>query len=1365
MVYFNNTFALHNSTALKTIFTYYFLLLVASGIAQSFQGNINIENITFPEGNQLAYAYDIAQDSTGLLWLRAGPSLYTYDGHTLAKVEQHELGVSFTGIHHLHADNKHHLFYLPCDSLIIYDPVTRKVVQVQDYASDQPGLLPRPYRIAYLGIGEDHVLWGVAFSKGFEDAVVVRSKNGEAFQAVDAIDISWYYDVTLVRGDHFFVKLRDRIEAFDSSGRVQVYQFPAGPDPVMPSMVKDADNTIWALYSPDKSTDQFGVYYLKEGQSEFVRLPAGRRFPQEGKMGMLFADGAFIWHRGYPFRLSRMRIADGTFEDFTHKIIGQSFQFTFYNSVLLNLYRDRSGALWLTTRAGIVKMTIEDDLFRGYGLKDIIRDCSNENCLIRGIAEGENGALYLSSYSGITVLDPQTGRLSALPLDIPPQNQKVHALTYARGTLFWNEYAIDLKTYTSRKLFPSSSYDYLTHGLDPQGTRLWIAVNDFPFAFYYYDLQQETLTEAALPDSVLYRTNSEIRQIHYSTSTGTLFLAIFLEGLLELDINGQVLHQYDMDGPAAGRLPNNGLYGVHEDENGQLWIAHEGEAGLSKMDLKSREITEYPYELNAFTGTLKRVFRILPGKEGFLWLVTEKGTLRLNSKSRELIHFPMFPTLSEMAFHQLPALAAKDGALYIGTLDGSLQAFDPEALYHKAGFDQAYPVVITRFDRFNQKKDTLITQLTGLGDLSEIHLTHRDRYFDLQFFVPDFRKSGQILYSHWLENYDKEWSTPDRIHQLRYENLPPGEYTLHIQGGLTPEYYASSERVLKVWVYPAWYTSWWASTLFILLLSGLLYRLYRYQVGRQLERAEAHRLRELDALKSRLYTNITHEFRTPLTVIMGMAGNIKGHTEEKELIRRNSENLLRLINQILDLSKLDAGRLHIDAIQADIVPYLQYLTESFYSLAEEKRIRLTFYPEIKGLFMDFDEAKIQQIVYNLLSNAVKFTPEGGKIILHLRQLEARGQPWLQIKVSDTGVGIAEKELPHIFDRFYQVEGRNSGATYSGTGIGLALTKELVELMGGQIAVESKPGAGTDFLILLPIRRMAGKPQKAPAGTLKIEESEAGFVPRSEGLLTAPDETATDPDHATLLIIEDNRDVVTYIRSLLQADYRIEIARNGQEGIDKALELIPDIIISDVMMPEKDGYEVCETLKKDRRTSHIPIILLTARATAADRIMGLRKGADVYLMKPFNKEELYVRLEKLLELRRDLQRRYAGERFGKFSKFGKSGAAAEPTLEDLFLQQLQKTVLENLDDSTLGAEQLGRAVHLSTSQLYRKLNALTGEPPNAFIRKIRLHQAMEMLTITHLSISEIAYAVGFNDPNYFSRAFSKEFGKTPIEIRK
>lgn len=523
------------------------------------------------------------------------------------------------------------------------------------------------------------------------------------------------------------------------------------------------------------------------------------------------------------------------------------------------------------------------------------------------------------------------------------------------------------------------------------------------------------------------------------------------------------------------------------------------------------------------------------------------------------------------------------------------------------------------------------------------------------------------------------------------------------------------------------------------------YELEKSKFVQQQEQAEADRLRELDELKNKLYTNITHEFRTPLTVIMGMAEEIED-SKIKRLIHRNSNNLLRLINQILDLSKLESGKLSLDLIQADIITYLQYLTESFLSAAEAKHIRLSFYPEVPQLVMDFDEEKIQQIVYNLLSNAIKFTPENGKIIFHAKVVEEQAHAMLQLKIQDSGSGIPSEHLPYIFDRFYQVENTND-PNQGGTGIGLAWTKELVEYMQGTIAVSSQEGHGSLFTVMLPIHT-ASDPKE---GEWKIE-------PILDITPLAPAETTTadyQNDRPLLLIIEDNADVIEYIETILQKNYDIKSVRNGQAGIDQALELIPDIIISDIMMPIKNGFEVCKFLKTDHRTSHIPIILLTAKTAKEEQLRGLQYGADAFLTKPFHKEELLIRLEKLVELRKKLQSRYL------------NGAQPSATLskEDEFLQLLHQVIEEKMDDTDLSINALCRAVKLSHAHLYRKLKALTNQTPVQFIRYIRLQKAKGLLENSEMNISEIAYAVGFADPNYFSRIYHKEMGITPSETRK
>jgi signal transduction histidine kinase/DNA-binding response OmpR family regulator len=547
------------------------------------------------------------------------------------------------------------------------------------------------------------------------------------------------------------------------------------------------------------------------------------------------------------------------------------------------------------------------------------------------------------------------------------------------------------------------------------------------------------------------------------------------------------------------------------------------------------------------------------------------------------------------------------------------------------------------------------------------------------------------------------------------------------------------------------------------------FQLEKNRILQEQEHAEARRQKDMNALKARFYTNFTHEFRTPLSVIQGVTGEIKGNKKAKELIARNTGNLLNLINQMLDLAKLESGKLKLRPQPGEIVMSVKYLCESFTTLALARKIDLSFRSEIQHLNMSFDGEKLQHIVYNLLSNAIKFTHEGGKIDILLRESVFKRSPALELIISDNGIGIPSKDIAHIFDRFYQAE-NPGGNISSGTGIGLSMTRELVKLMGGKITVESEQNAGTTFTILLPqtpiVQPLATDP--TPVEAL----ASAPFPVLAENMLYPDDHeneskflTKNDDETPLLLLIEDNPDVIEFMKTLLKKRYKVKVARDGNKGIEKAVKLIPDLIISDVMMPEKDGYEVCRTLKSDERTSHIPIILVTAKSMDHDRIMGLNAGADAFLVKPFNQEELFVRINKLVTLRRTLQEYYAGNGLPDFQNPNKQQPAISFSLDDLFLQKIIRFIHANLENPNLSVNDLCNETHLSHTQLYRKTKALTGKPPVHFIRKIRLQKAMELLKTSEMNVSEVAYKVGFNDPNYFSRIFQQEFDFPPSAVRK
>ncbi len=485
-----------------------------------------------------------------------------------------------------------------------------------------------------------------------------------------------------------------------------------------------------------------------------------------------------------------------------------------------------------------------------------------------------------------------------------------------------------------------------------------------------------------------------------------------------------------------------------------------------------------------------------------------------------------------------------------------------------------------------------------------------------------------------------------------------------------------------------------------------------------------------------------------------MTENIKQKINPKDLdklepkfsiLTRNTKKLLFLINQMLDLSKIESGNMNLKLVQADIVPFIKVNLDSFHSLSANKNIELIFYNENDQIIMDFDPEKISIIISNLLSNAIKFTPENGRIILHIKKTIQNNFPHLILKIKDNGIGIKKKDQEHVFDRFYQVD----DATMGGTGIGLSLTQELVLLMDGEIIVKSKLDQGTEFKIDLPITNKAKELEKVTFKYLlptdKIQE---------DNQYELSDNHYEDLPH--ILIIEDNKDVAHYIASGLIDQYEIIFAQDGEEGIEKAFDKIPDLIITDVMMPKADGFKVCEVLKNDERTSHIPVIMLTARTFEKDKIKGFAHGADAYLTKPFNQNELLIRIEQLILLRKKIQK--------KFQKTGFLININSPK-EENFINKCISAIQQNLGDENFRSAQLSFSVNLSESQLYRKLKAVTNLSTAVFIRDVRLRSAKEMLQKTDKNISEVAYSCGFSNPDWFSKSFKEKFGYTPSDFRQ
>ncbi|MGI9544736.1 MAG: hybrid sensor histidine kinase/response regulator transcription factor, partial [Cyclobacteriaceae bacterium] len=656
----------------------------------------------------------------------------------------------------------------------------------------------------------------------------------------------------------------------------------------------------------------------------------------------------------------------------------------------------------------------------------------------------------------------------------------------------------------------------------------------------------------------------------------------------------------------------------------------------------------------------------------------------------------------------------------------------------------------------------------AISYLDRLELTYRQNDFSLEFAALNFVNPESNLYKYKLEPYEEDWietSASNRI--ARYTNISPGEYTFRVTGSNNDGLWNEAGKSLSIIVLPPWWQTWWAYALYALVFIGVFLYWRSYEIKRVKLKHRAEYLSELDQLKSRFFANISHEFRNPLTLILGPVKKLidkqTNQHDQNNLagIQRNAQRLLRLVNQLLDLSKLEAGKLKLEAVKSDIVSFVRNQANAFSSLADSKNISFTIdLPEEKvGVY--FDRDKLEKIINNLLSNAFKFTPEEGSVKVKMQPITKGTKEWMQIKVADSGKGIPPKEIKKIFDRFYQVDASLT-REQEGTGIGLALTKELVELHHGEIKVKSVRGQVTTFTLLLPL----GKDhlneediiQELPLPEEAIESVEARMHPSelvahtSDTLLEKDSEQVVEKP--LVLIVEDHQEMRKFIRTSIGDQYQVQEAEHGVVGLEMSQELLPDLIISDVMMPEMDGYALCEKIKTDELTSHIPVVLLTAKADRRSKLTGLQTGADDYLSKPFDEEEL-----QLIVRNRIAERRKMRERFSR-------DITLEPrhisitSLDEQFLAKVLDIIEEHMADENFSIEALSQQAGYSHMHFYRKIKALSGQTPSQFLRTIRLKRAAAMLQKKSDQVTQIAYNVGFNSLSYFNKCFKDQFGMTP-----
>ena len=811
------------------------------------------------------------------------------------------------------------------------------------------------------------------------------------------------------------------------------------------------------------------------------------------------------------------------------------------------------------------------------------------------------------------------------------------------------------------------------------------------------------------------------------------------------------------------------VYSLFEDELKNIWIGSL-DYGLFKYNYDTDEINWFNND-NGFIH--ESISSIAQDQNGHLWISGNKGLTKYDPYKNLFYNFNKDDGLSSNKFNYNSVFTDNE-LLYFGGLNG-LNYFNPD----KIQYNEELPLVYL-------KDLKLSNELVAIGDLKsplqkslsttdKLTLSHNQSFFSIEYVGVNYTRSKNNQYAYLLEGFDEKWNYVGSKTNATFTNVPAGNYIFQVKASNNDGLWNEIPTKLNIKILPAWWQSNLAWLIYLLTLMTISYISYKVFIERirerrilKFEREEHKQLEALNSKKIQFFTNISHEFRTPLTLILnplndiikGDFSNLSLTTKNKlEIIHKNSNRLSRLINELMDFRKLQFNKMSVNASKINLIPFIEEVSSHFEGEATEKNIILSVDYSENPINVWGDPSMLEKIIFNLLSNAFKVTPTNGMVSIYINKSSNKINfplidpekllESIEIIIEDTGSGIKKENINKIFDRFYQVTEFDK-QYYGGTGIGLEVVRNFIELHKGKIEVSSKLNIGTQFKIQLP---NGNKHLEIKNKNITVKYNSNDNL---QTKLTAFENSNNKSKDKTLLIIDDNSELRSYLNNELDTNYNILLAENGKIGFELANKHIPDIIITDVMMPIMDGIELCKMIKNDLRTSHIPIMMITAKGMEVDKIKGIDSGADVYLQKPFNMNVLKSHLKQLISTRKILFKKYLS---------GIDFSENTTSLDQEFILNVLNYINKNISDNNLNVENLADELLLSRSKLYRKIKALTGLTANEFIRNVRLEKSKEILENSEFSISEICYKVGFSSPSYFTKCFKLQYGVLPKEIRE
>jgi signal transduction histidine kinase/ligand-binding sensor domain-containing protein/CheY-like chemotaxis protein len=1313
------------------------------------------------------------KDSKGFIWVGTIDGLNRYDGYQFHVYHTNYLdttSLSENFITSLHESAGGDIWVGTRNGINLYNPATDGFRRFQ-YSDTHRESIPDNY-IRDIFEDEAGQLW-VATFKG----IARYDKASQSFRRVslgEGIDSAQEASAFGATEGGFWIELGSVLYRY-KNGRFEHFADLAIPESAS-DLYEDEAGKLW-IGTPK------GIFRFNPADKSLTRYHNGRTwdiYPMEGKVWFnLYLQGIHEWSPQQQAIIPVKTYLGGK------EISGDIKAF----------FKDENGITW-TTYHGLYKQDPYEDRFQC-----IRPEQGNSNSLIdqfvSGIAEDEDGNwVAASSNKGISFYDRRLQQWKNYKTHASFDNelvgQRVFMLRLFGDQAFLiSQHALHsfdtrtgaLKTYDS----PDEHRHANASILQLDANRYLVSGNRLMLFDQPTGTFKDLTPEITAPDNPGYRLCRDANNRIWAVSSKALFI---------FNPQRQAFRTYaQIEMPFTS--PGSALISFHCDSKGRLWMGRN--TGLLVFDPENRALRHFS-TLDGLPNN--NINSILTDRKERLWMGTNNGLSCFDPDTETFRNYDRHDGLQDEIFLPNAAFEAPDGRLFFGGVNG-FNIFHPDSIVREN--PNPPRVLITDLKIFNQSvqpgPDGVLSK--PIMDTREIELSYQHTVVSFELLALGYSQPEKNQYAYMMEGVDPDWNYVGTRHTASYSGLPRGkELTFKVKAANHDGVWSETPATLKIYVTPPFWETAWFKVLLLALLVGMLLVYYRWRMRNiklrnrwleeevkkqtaeiqdqtaslsqanhelqqqaQIIREQMAQLDQLNKAQSRFFTGLSHEFRTPLTLLVGYLEELNAPNRLKDLnlitnrMQQSAKQLLGLINQLMDAAKMDSGFYKLQAAQGDLKNEVRKIFQSFQVMAGQKGLDYTL--EDTGLSDKpcwFDHDVLCKVLNNLLSNAIKYT-EQGAVHLEARTTEhPDGGKWVRLELTDTGIGISKDQLPFIFDRFYQAEEPMSPRK-AGTGIGLSLVRQLIDLHKGQIEVESHKNKGSRFTVSLPVSEAMFNDEELSAHSevakqLSLSNNQSDTPPNS----TLPQAVSSSDKEAPLvLIVEDNMEIRAFLSRQLRPHYNIVEAANGADGWEKTLEHIPDIIISDVIMPKLNGFELCDRVKTDQRSSHIPLVLLTALSEQEKKLQGLQHGADAYLSKPFNQQELQLILSNFLRHRNTLQ-----EWFLKKYAPGHLPEGLAP-IDQEFINRLNEYIEAHLDDEALGVAQLIQLLGVSRTQLFRKLKSITGMSATEYIRDYRLKKAYLLLQEGHQNVSEIIYATGFNSRSHFYESFRKKYGASPSEL--